>query len=88
MIKLSTAIKSFFNNPKINEILLMGSLENDWKKIVGEPIGEATKPIKIENKKLYIKCKNPTWKTELQYQKTELIKKINKATKIKDIILI
>ena len=88
MIKLSTAIKNFFNHPKTNHILIIGSLQNNWKKIVGEPIGEATAPIKIENKKLYIKCKNPTWKTELQYQKKELIIKINQTTKIEDIILI
>jgi predicted nucleic acid-binding Zn ribbon protein len=58
------------------------------KKTDGRLIGQATKPIKMKDQKLYIKCKNPTWKTELQYQKTELIKKINKHTKIKDIILI
>ena len=88
MIKLSTAIKGFLNNPKTNQILLIGTLENDWEKIVGKIIGQATKPIKIESQKLYIKCKNPTWKTELQYQKSELIKKISKNIKIKDIILI
>ena len=88
MIKLSTAITGFLNNPKTNQILLIGTLQNNWKKIVGEPIGQATAPIKIENQKLYIKCKNPTWKTELQYQKKELINKISKTTKIKDIILI
>ena len=88
MIKLSAAIKGFLNNPKTNQMLLIGTLENDWEKIVGKLIGQATKPIKIESQKLYIKCKNPTWKTELQYQKLELIKKISKHTKIKDIILI
>tara|TARA_B100000700_G_scaffold324798_1_gene431886 strand:- start:329 stop:595 length:267 start_codon:yes stop_codon:yes gene_type:complete len=88
MIRLSTAIKNFLNNPETAQIILIGSLQNDWTKVVGKPIGEATTPIKIKNQKLYIKCKNPTWKTELQYQKTELIIKINKTTKIKDIILI
>ena len=63
-------------------------IKNEWKEIVGKPIGQATSPIKIENQKLYIKCKNPTWKTELQYQKKELLIKINQNTKIKDIILI
>ena len=88
MIKLSTAIAGFFNNPKNNQMLLLGTLQNQWKKIVGSAIAEATTPIKIDNQKLYIKCKNPTWKTELQYQKKELIIKINQNTKIKDIILI
>ena len=69
MIKLSTAIKGFLNNPRTNQILLIGTLQNEWEKIVGRLIGQATQPIKIESQKLYIKCKNPTWKTELQYQK-------------------
>ena len=88
MIKLSTAITRFCNNPKNNQMLLFGNLQNKWKKTVGSAIAEATTPIKIEKEKLYIKCKNPTWKTELQYQKKELIIKINQNTKIKDIILI
>jgi predicted nucleic acid-binding Zn ribbon protein len=88
MIKLSTAIAGFFNNPKNNQMLLLGNLQNQWKKIVGTAIAEVTTPIKIDNQKLYIKCKNPTWKTELQYQKKELLIKINQNTKIKDIILI
>ena len=89
MIKLSSAIKELFNNPKTAHLLLLGTLQNEWEKIVGKPIGKATTPIKIENNKLYLKCKNPTWKSELQYQKKELITKINKKTKtIKDIILI
>ena len=88
MIKLSTAIRGFLKNPQTNQMLLIGALQNEWEEIVGKPIGQATSPIKIENQKLYIKCKNPTWKMELQYQKKELIIKINKKTKIKDIILI
>ena len=47
------------------------------------------KIIKVKNKTIYIKCKNPSWKNELQYQKEELLKKINKHTnKIKNIVLI
>tara|TARA_B100001250_G_C19665240_1_gene728938 strand:+ start:470 stop:736 length:267 start_codon:yes stop_codon:yes gene_type:complete len=88
MIKLSTAINNFLNNTNAHQILAVGSLQNNWTSIVGEPIGMSTKPIKIVNEKLYIKCKNPTWKTELQYQKKELISKINKSQKIKDIILL
>tara|TARA_B100001123_G_C15096799_1_gene941894 strand:+ start:448 stop:720 length:273 start_codon:yes stop_codon:yes gene_type:complete len=90
MIKLSNSIKQFFENEKTHHMFLIGSLQTKWEKVVGKQVGEATKPIKIQNNKLYIKCKNPTWKNELQYQKRELIKQINKnnTTKIKDIILI
>jgi hypothetical protein len=32
MIKLSAAIKGFLNNPNTNQILLIGTLQNDWEK--------------------------------------------------------
>ena len=90
MIKLSNSIKNLFKNKNTNKMFAMGRLQNEWKKVVGNHIGQATEPIKEENKKLYLKCKNPTWKNELQYQKKELIIKINetKIIKINDIILL
>ena len=90
MIKLSNSIKNLFKNKNTNKMFAMGRLQNEWEKVVGNHIGQATEPIKTENKKLYLKCKNPTWKNELQYQKKELIIKINEAKiiKIKDIILL
>ena len=88
MIKLSQSIDRLLKKTKFNPLFL-GNLENKWKIIVGNEIANVTKIIKIEKKTLYIKCKNPTWKNELQYQKTEILKKINKTTdKIKKIILI
>ena len=88
MIKLSQSIDRLLKKTKFNPLFL-GNLENNWKTIVGSKIAEATEIIKIEKDTLYVKCKNPTWKNELQYQKIEILKKINKTTtKIKKIILI
>ena len=88
MIKLSQSIDDLLKTTKFNPLFL-GNLENKWEIIVGNNIASATKIIKIEKQTLYIKCKNPTWKNELQYQKKEILKKINKTTtKIKKIILI
>tara|TARA_Y100001970_G_C14064414_1_gene765907 strand:- start:272 stop:538 length:267 start_codon:yes stop_codon:yes gene_type:complete len=88
MIKLSTAINQFLNSSKASHMLALGKLQNDWVNIVGQHIAESTAPSKIVDGRLYIICKNPTWKTELQYQKKELLIKINQSIKIKDIILI
>ncbi len=88
MIKLSTAINQFLNNSKASHMLALGKLQNDWVNIVGQHISESTTPSKIVDGRLYIICKNPTWKNELQYQKKELLSKINQSIKIKDIILI
>ena len=79
MIKLSQSINNLLKTTKFNPLFL-GNLENKWITIVGNKIASVTEIIKIEKKTLYIKCKNPTWKQELQYQKTEILKQINKKT--------
>tara|TARA_B100001287_G_C22671918_1_gene525665 strand:+ start:1970 stop:2236 length:267 start_codon:yes stop_codon:yes gene_type:complete len=88
MIKLSHSISSLFKQ-KTYSPLIFGELENNWENIVGKKINKATKIIKIENKTIFIKCKNPTWKNELQYQKKEILNKLNQATsQIEKIVLI
>ena len=88
MIKISDSISKYLKNHQ-SDLLLFGTIQNEWEKIVGEKIAKATNIIKLEQNKLYIKCKNPTWKNELQYQKREILKKINETTdKIKKIIII
>tara|TARA_B100001750_G_C15454389_1_gene570704 strand:+ start:546 stop:812 length:267 start_codon:yes stop_codon:yes gene_type:complete len=88
MIKLSQSINSLLKQTKFTP-LFIGNLQNKWNTIVGSKIANATKVVKIQNKTLYIKCKNPTWKNELQYQKKEILKKINQQTnKVDKIILI
>ena len=88
MIKLSHSISSLLKQKTFSP-LIFGELENNWENIVGKKINKATKIIKIENKTLFIKCKNPTWKNELQYQKKEILNKLNQATpQIEKIVLI
>ena len=88
MIKLSHSISNLFKQ-KIYSPLIFGELENNWENIVGKKINKATQIIKIENKTIFIKCKNPTWKNELQYQKKEILNKLNQATsQIEKIVLI
>ena len=88
MIKLSQSISGLLKQTKFSP-LFIGNLQNQWEKIVGSKIANVTDVIKIQNNTLYIKCKNPTWKNELQFQKNELLKKIQKETKkVKNIILI
>jgi predicted nucleic acid-binding Zn ribbon protein len=76
--KLSTSIENVLKNKNFGLSLLLGKLQNEWEKIVGSNINGATKITDIKNKTIYIKCKNPTWKNELFYQKNELLKKIQK----------
>ena len=88
MIKLSQSISSLLKQKNFSPLIL-GELENKWENIVGERISKSTKIVKIENKTLFIKCKNPTWKNELQYQKKEILNKLNQETsQIEKIVLI
>ncbi len=64
----------------MGSMILLGNIQNKWGEIVGPGIKEATTVVKIENKTVYIKCKNPTWKNELFYQKNEILKAIQKQT--------
>ena len=61
MIKLSKSINNLLNKDSFSPLFL-GDLENKWEQVVGKKISEATKIVKIQNKTIYIKCKNPSWK--------------------------
>ena len=88
MIKLNKSINSLIQKSN-NKMFVFGLLDYSWKKIVGNEVSKNTELIKIENKTLFIRCLSPVWKSELQYQKKEIIKKIKtKTDKIENIIII
>tara|TARA_B100001123_G_C14609431_1_gene749256 strand:+ start:223 stop:504 length:282 start_codon:yes stop_codon:yes gene_type:complete len=78
--KISDSITSLLENKNFGQMFLLGQVQNQWETIVGKTIKNATTVTKIQNKTIYIKCKNTTWKNELFYQKNELLKKIKKQT--------
>ena len=78
--KLSDSIRGLIQNKNFGQMFLLGQIQNKWVQIVGKAIKEATIVTKIQNKTIYIKCKNSTWKNELFYQKKELLEKIQKNT--------
>ena len=87
--KLSTSINKLFKGKNFKKIIEMGKLQANWKKIVGENIESATKIIDFKNETIYIKCKNPTWKNELNFYKKDILLKIQqKSKKINKIIII
>ncbi len=59
-----------------------------WSETVGETVSKNTEPISIEHGILIIKTTTPVWRQELQFQKKEIIEKLNKKLNkklIKDI---
>ena len=49
-----------------------------WKEVVGKKVAENTTAEKIDHGVLMVRTTTPTWRQELQLQKTIIIKKLNK----------
>ena len=49
-----------------------------WKEVVGKRVAENTTAEKIDHGVLMVRTTTPTWRQELQLQKTTIIKKLNK----------
>ena len=59
-----------------------------WGDVVGQKIRENTEPVEVQFGVMIIKVKNSVWKQELQFQKEDIIKSLNKKlikTMIKDL---
>lgn len=59
-----------------------------WPEIVGTAVAENTQAESVEHGVLKIKTSTPTWRQELQFQKNEIISKLNEQigkNTIKDI---
>ena len=54
-----------------------------WPKVVGEKIANKTEANHINNGILFVEVSNSTWRQELQFQKKDIIKKLNKEVKEK-----
>ena len=87
-IQLKDALNNFFENQDIKEKVEDNNIFVIWKDIVGENIAKVTKVDKFKNNILFIKTKNSAWRSELSFQKEDLIDKIIQKLpkmKIKDI---
>jgi predicted nucleic acid-binding Zn ribbon protein len=72
----------------INELIKTFKLEdgisatrviNSWEKVAGTMIFNHTEKIFIRKKKLYLKLDSPALKQELSFEKSLILKKINKS---------
>jgi predicted nucleic acid-binding Zn ribbon protein len=70
----------------INQFLKQSGLEKGvaqnralviWEETVGSTIAKNTKPEDVSHGVLTIKVKTPAWRQELQFQKTDIINKLN-----------
>ena len=80
-MELKAELQKYIESNKLAKKLNQYSVFNHWENIVGPMISKQTVPKTIKNDTLYIQVLNPVWKTELQFMKQDLLKKIIKESK-------
>ncbi len=53
-------------------------LQQQWRAIIGEPVGSHTWPVQVRFKKLYLIVRNSVWLQQLMFLKPTLLAKVNK----------
>ena len=88
MQHIGSALKKLIKTNGLNEVLVQQKAIDVWEEVVGRAISQNTETVSVEKRVLTIKTRNATWRQELQLQKTNIIKKLNKKLNkniIKDI---
>ena len=77
MQELKSAINAFLKKAGLEKGVSQNKALHVWKEVVGEKVSQNTVPEKVESGILYIKTSNPTWRQELVFKKSDIIKKLN-----------
>lgn len=59
-----------------------------WDRVVGPSIARHCKAVEIKGETLYVSTANPAWRSEISFQKNDILRAINKDLKthfLKDI---
>ena len=81
MQHIQVAIQNFLKKSGLNSGVEQQEALKIWGETVGNKISKNTEPKSVKNGILVIKTTNSVWKQELQIQKTEIIKRLNKRLK-------
>ena len=81
MQHIQVAIQNFLKKSGLNSGVEQQEALKIWGETVGNKISKNTEPMSVKNGILVIKTTNSVWKQELQIQKTEIIKRLNKRLK-------
>ena len=86
---LTSVLNSISKHNKLKKYFIYDQIKQIWNNKMDKQIQQNTEIINLNNDVIIIKTTTPTWKTELGFQKTELLKIINNNLKsvkpIKDI---
>lgn len=76
---IGDALKGFLNKSKLRNGIRAIQIEEIWESLMGKTIARYTDKIEIVNHTLFIRTNVGPLKNELQYQKPQIIKRINEA---------
>ncbi len=72
---IKTLLSNFVKDRKLEGIFENIEIVNSWNKLVGENIAKVSKAVRIENKILFVRIINSSWRSELfMFQKDIIIK--------------
>ena len=84
-ILLKDAIEAFLKENKLESKLNETRIITAWEGVTGKLISRHTTQLYIKDRVLYIKVDSAALREELSYQRSKLIKKLNKAAGVEAI---
>lgn len=76
---IGDALKGFINKSHLRNGIRAVQIEEIWEQLMGKTIAKYTESIKIFNHKLFINTSVGPLKNELQFQKQQIIDRVNEA---------
>ncbi|HEY7129145.1 MAG TPA: DUF721 domain-containing protein [Nitrospira sp.] len=73
----STVLSSLAKRLGLQSHLFELRLQQQWRHIIGEPVGSHTWPVQVRFKKLYLVVRNSVWLQQLVFLKPMLLAKVN-----------
>lgn len=77
MDSLGQALKKLLSDLGIEDNVTNYQVINLWPEVVGKKIAKVSAAEKIENKILFVKVTNDSWRNELTYHKKKIVEKLN-----------
>ena len=84
-ILLKDAISAFLKDNNLEAKLEETRVINSWEEVVGKLIARHTDQMQIKDRVLYVKVDSAALREELSYQRSKLVKNLNKTAGVEAI---
>jgi predicted nucleic acid-binding Zn ribbon protein len=78
MKRIGDSLETLFQQLGYEKKISQYHIINNWSEMVGKKIGNISTPIRVKDRVLFVKVKSTSWRTELLFQKHEILKRIEK----------